>query len=509
MRLSTQRGPIRAFFSLLFFILWPFSLLEAHPVPRRTHDRTLIIRLTQDALVVEYRLEVDPFTVVYEDLPAFDDKVDLAQFTKPADFYEAYTRVYAPVLADSLKITLDGVPLPLRRTRCSHALSDEAGKPLDHLRCDFFFQAPWRLRTGARHVFEFKEANRDWEEGRIQLKLVAESPVAFESKTEPEPALQLLSTRDLKPGADARRRQASSVFSIDRRLAPSPEAMEAPKAGRSATRLTVPMGEPPPDVTTPATGAATHRLLDLLLDSRRGLWLLLLLSAGLGAVHALTPGHGKTLVAAYLVGAHGTVWHALVLGLVTTLTHTGAVILLAAGLVFFFPGALPEQLQSILGVVGGLLIAGLGFWLLLRRLAGAADYFHLPGQGYHQHPHSQHDGKHDHVHRQAQPLPLDTDRAGWAGLIVLGVSGGIIPCWDAIAMLGFAISAQRLWLALPLLLAFSAGLAAVLIVVGIGVVTLKGYSSSRWGESTIIRALPILSALLIMLLGFWLGYASL
>jgi ABC-type nickel/cobalt efflux system permease component RcnA len=93
-------------------------------------------------------------------------------------------------------------------------------------------------------------------------------------------------------------------------------------------------------------------------------------------------------------------------------------------------------------------------------------------------------------------------------LVVLGVSGGIVPCWDAILMLGFAISAQRLWLGIPLLLAFSAGLAGVLIVIGIGVVYVKNFASSRWSETRLVRALPLVSALLVTCMGFWLCYES-
>jgi ABC-type nickel/cobalt efflux system permease component RcnA len=237
---------------------------------------------------------------------------------------------------------------------------------------------------------------------------------------------------------------------------------------------------------------------------------LLLLAALFGAAHALTPGHGKTLVAAYLVGERGTMTHAFVLGLITTITHTGAVFVLAAVLLFFFPGAVPQSLQSILGLVGGLLVAGMGFWLLLRRLSGGPDHIHL-GRHHHHHGHT-HDhsrGHADHYHDekgQAHALPADVN---WWGLIILGISGGIVPCWDAILMLGFAISAQRLWLGIPLLLAFSAGLASVLIVIGIGVVYFKGFATSHWGQGWFVRALPLTSAILVTGMGLWLCYDSL
>ena len=94
------------------------------------------------------------------------------------------------------------------------------------------------------------------------------------------------------------------------------------------------------------------------------------------------------------------------------------------------------------------------------------------------------------------------------GLIVLGITGGIIPCWDAVVMLCAAIAANLLWLALPLLLAFSFGLAGVLVVVGIAVVYSRRFAESRWGDSRLIRALPVLSACIVIGLGLYLCYGG-
>src|SRR5262249_42560109 len=139
------------------------------------------------------------------------------------------------------------------------------------------------------------------------------------------------------------------------------------------------------------------------LHSDHAFWVLLLIAAWAGAVHALTPGHGKTLIAAYLIGERGTVWHALVLGLVTTFTHTAVVIVVALGLWLFYPGKLPESesqsLQTGLQVAMGLLVACMGVWLLLRRLSGKADHVHIGGHGHHHHHgHSHHHHEHDHAH---------------------------------------------------------------------------------------------------------------
>jgi ABC-type nickel/cobalt efflux system permease component RcnA len=229
-----------------------------------------------------------------------------------------------------------------------------------------------------------------------------------------------------------------------------------------------------------------------------GFGLVLLLAAGFGAAHALTPGHGKTLVAAYLVGQRGTIGHAILLGVITTVTHTGVVIILAAMLPWLSMRIAPDRMQSILGFVGGFLVAGMGVWLLLRRLSGGADHVHIGGG------HDHHHGPGGHHHH----LPTG-DRVRVWDLIVLGVTGGIVPCGDAIALLMMAIGTHQLRLGLPLLLAFSAGLAGVLVLIGVLVVKIKGFGSSRLGDGRIVRSLPIISAIVVTLLGIWLCFESL
>ena len=109
-------------------------------------------------------------------------------------------------------------------------------------------------------------------------------------------------------------------------------------------------------------------------------------------------------------------------------------------------------------------------------------------------------------------MPPADSQAGWGGLLVLGVSGGIVPCWDAILMLIYAIGKQKLRLALPLLLAFSAGLAAVLIAIGVAVVCGKNDAGKRWGGQErfqrLARALPLMSAAVVTAVGLWLCYQS-
>jgi ABC-type nickel/cobalt efflux system permease component RcnA len=347
------------------------------------------------------------------------------------------------------------------------------------------------------------------------------------TKVEPDVKLQETPPSELKPGDDAKLRTLTATFVVSGGLSTEQDSEDRRSKtedrgsrieDRSDTGLSSILHPPSSKAESTPNPSATEAssLLELLLDPQRGIWMLLVLAAFFGAVHALAPGHGKTLVAAYLVGERGTVWHALILGLVTTFTHTGAVLLLAGVLLVVNPERLPN-----LEFFGGLLVTGMGLWLLLRRLAGQADHFHIAGQGHHHHEHLRQaskiedrgskiektDGPLDPRSSILDPQPASTV-GGWWGLIALGISGGIVPCYDAIIMLIFAVSARRLWLALPLLLAFSAGLAGVLIVIGILVVQMKGFATSRIGISRWFKSLPLVSAVLVILLGVILCYRS-
>jgi ABC-type nickel/cobalt efflux system permease component RcnA len=459
-------------------------------VPSRLHDRAITVRLTTDAVVVDYRLDIDEFTVVFLDLPAVLDATQLARLKTPTDFYNAFQDAYAPILAGNLIADLDAQSLQFQCLRHVQRRQDDDGTPLDHLRFDFRFLAPWHITRAAPHRFRFREGNYELEDGRLRLTMAASGVLQFEKRTEPDLQLQKKAPIDFGPGDSERLRRlaATFIFSNGAHDAEPETAGESPQPGRSG-------------------------LLDLLLDPERGVWVLWVLAACFGAVHALTPGHGKTLVAAYLVGEQGTIWHALLLGIVTTLTHTGAVLALAGCLLYFYPDTVPARIREVLGFVGGLLVASLGFWLLLRRLANHADHVHF-GLFGHQHLHDHdHAGHHHSEIADSHAVKEQVDaqisgRKGIAGLIVLGISGGIVPCWDAIAMFGFGVSAQRLWLALQLLVAFSAGLASVLIAIGILVVQVKGFAASHWGDSKLVRALPLFSAVIVTVLGLWLCYDS-
>ena len=240
------------------------------------------------------------------------------------------------------------------------------------------------------------------------------------------------------------------------------------------------------------------------------LWVLLsaaLIAAGLGALHALEPGHGKTIVAAYLVGSRGTARHAVLLGIVVTASHTAGVYLLGAVTLYASRYIVPEQLYPWLGAISGLSVAGLGIFIFLRHLTGeTGEHSHAPGE---QHSHwflsiFQRGGK----EQAGEP---ECGRAGRKGteralslreLCMLGITGGIVPCPAALVVLLSAFSLHRIRFGLFLITAFSLGLAAVLVAVGLAMVYTKHLLSLRArGNGKLVRYLPLLSSAFMVVLG--------
>jgi nickel/cobalt transporter (NicO) family protein len=214
----------------------------------------------------------------------------------------------------------------------------------------------------------------------------------------------------------------------------------------------------------------------------------LLVAVGLGAAHALSPGHGKTIMAAYLVGTRGTTRQALALGLAVTVSHTLGVLALAAITLAAANVLPPERLYPILGVASGALVIAIGASLLLRRArdlrahaGGGADHGDDHDHG-HAHGH-EHDRGHDHPHGDADPHGhahphpggaggADAAVAGvsWRSLFALGLSGGLVPSASALILLLGSIATGRVGYGLVLVVAFGVGMALVLSGVGLALV---------------------------------------
>ncbi len=218
---------------------------------------------------------------------------------------------------------------------------------------------------------------------------------------------------------------------------------------------------------------------------------------GLGAMHAMSPGHGKTIVAAYLVGSRGTFKHAIFLGAMVTFTHTASVFLLGFVTLFLSKYVLPEKLFPILGAISGLSIVCVGGMLFFRRLRA---------RGHHHHHHHDHDHAHGHVHDHGDGHSHSHVPEGeitMGSLIALGASGGLVPCPSALVVLLSAISLGRVGLGILLLVGFSAGLAVVLMGMGVLVLCVGNLlpSSERFTGSRAFQLLPVASAAVIACVG--------
>jgi len=207
----------------------------------------------------------------------------------------------------------------------------------------------------------------------------------------------------------------------------------------------------------------------------------------LGAIHALSPGHGKTIVAAYLVGTRGTPKHAIFLGAMVTFTHTISVFALGFATLFLSRYVLPEKIFPVLGVISGVMIVWVGATLFFKRLH-VARHHHGDHHHHHHHDHG-HDHHHTHHHVPEGEVTLGS-------LIALGASGGLVPCPSALVLLLSSIAIGRVALGLTLLVAFSAGLAVVLMAIGLAVLYAKHLlpDTEKTARSPVMRYLPVASA---------------
>ncbi len=256
-----------------------------------------------------------------------------------------------------------------------------------------------------------------------------------------------------------------------------------------------------------------------------GLLFLLAAAFAWGAFHALSPGHGKAMVAAYLVGTRGTARHAVALGATVTVTHTIGVFALGVITLALSQYVLPEDLYPWLNLASGLLVVAIGAgvlrsrvrWARARRAEGraAAADAEEPGHwiaaaGGHGHDHSHGGGhSHDHDHSNGGHHSHDhshgghhhhhmPDRITWKGLIAMGASAGLIPCPSALVVLLAAISQHEVTLGLVLIVAFSVGLAGTLTALGLAVV-FGGRATSRLNFSNrFASSLPAVSAVVIV-----------
>jgi ABC-type nickel/cobalt efflux system permease component RcnA len=480
---------------------------------------------------------------------------------------DAYVSRLAPGVAEQLKLKVDGADVPLHAVRWTTSLPKE--QTGFSLRLDIDYAAALPKAAGPR-TLEF--ANRlyagriGWHEISVQSEggvqafdgnafagsLTGGLTEALQSLPADGPlderSVQLRFTADaLPPGAHALALRAGAA-------AASPQGQgqaQLPAAGASAN---------PPGW----LAAQTARLIALISAPNVAPHVALLALAAavvLGALHALSPGHGKAIVGAYLVGSRGTPRHAAFLGITVTVTHTLVVFGLGFATLVASRFVVPERLLPVLSLVSGLLVLGMGLTLLVQRWRAAfgawawgtpaggglayaraghhhhhADDGHHHDHGHHHHghahghaqvrgeglPHAH--GSHTHVHdthaydatlhshgggRPHTHLPPIRDQVTWRGLLALGVSGGLLPCPSAMVLLLAAVALNKTLFGLALVLAFSIGLAFTLTGVGMVFLYARERLAGRLGARRWVQWLPVASAAAITVLGAVLSYGSL
>lgn len=394
----------------------------------------------------------------------------------------AYLDGELDALAKGLRLEVGDEVLPLRVLDRSAAYRPgQGGLPILRIEARFLAELPKDWEGAASYADDNYEDRIGWRE----IVVRGGPGVSVEDSTAPATGV-----------SDELRSYPRDMLSspLDRReatftLAPGNGTVDT--AGRAAE-----------SVGTGGNGGVTDRIAALVSADRlsAAIVAISLLAAFLwGAAHTLTPGHGKAVVAAYLVGARGTARHAGLLGLTVTLTHTAGVFALGAVTLFLSRYVLPEILYPWLNVASGLLVVAIGLSLLCRRLGRGKHAHHG-----HEHPH--------HGHEHSHPPPgADGSKATttWRSLVALGVSGGLVPCPAALVLLLGAISLGRLGFGVVLVVAFSAGLAIVLTAIGLLMIYARRLFERYSFEARMPRLVPVVSALAVSIAGLAITLGSL
>jgi nickel/cobalt exporter len=429
---------------------------KAHPLGNFTVNRYAGIEQAGSSLYVRYALDL-------AEIPTFQlgDEVRRPGFSAR--------------LARDLELTVDGRRVPLRVLERRIVTQAGAGG-LKTLRLEVVYRAE---ATGRELRFEDRALP-----GRIGWREVT------------------VSARD---GASIANSSAPSTSESHALREYPKDLLRSPLDVSSATATIEAGKEPGTPPTLDAVPAEEHdaRGFEALIEqgdlSFGILALSLLIAAFWGAAHALTPGHGKALVAAYLVGTKGAPRHAFMLGGTVTIAHTAGVFAIGIVTLALSQFILPERLYPWLTLISGLLVVGVGAAVLRQRLRSRGRDDHHHGHHDHgEHHHGEHGESHEHQHHHRHH---DDDRLTSKGILGVGIAAGLLPCPSALVVLLSAIALHRVGLGLALIVAFSVGLAAT--ITGIGLVAV--YARRAFGrlslDGPIVQALPAVSAALILAVG--------
>ena len=481
-----MRGPE----SVLMIALCAGSLL-AHPMGNFSISHYAGIHIERDSVEVRYIIDM-------AEIPTFQEMQQsglTARRDEPE--LEPYLTAKADSLAKGLAIALNGRALPLKRLS-QEALFPMGAGNLSTMKLGFVYRAalPEASRTSGKYQLSYQDSNfagrAGWKEIVISVGQDVQIADGIVRRPDRSSMLSNYPTDPLdNPPQDVSASIAFSVIAPPVRTSRAPHAIFGPSDREEAAPVQ-PAPRKADRIELQPNQQATPRnaFTELMAGKQIGLGVMLLgalIAAGLGALHALEPGHGKTIVAAYLVGSKGTARHAFLLGLIVTIAHTAGVYLLGGVTLFAQKYIVPDRLYPFLSVMSGILIAGMGIYILLTRFTGV-DLSHSHGPGGHSHG----------IWLSSRP----EEKIGRRELAALGITGGIVPCPAALVVLLSAVTLHRVGFGLFLIFAFSLGLAAVLIAMGLAAVYAgKLMSRLRTDGPVLQRWLPVASAAMITMVG--------
>lgn len=470
----------------------------AHPLGNFTMNRYARIEVYRDAIDLHYVVDMAEIPTV-QLISAIDEDGDGRASQSELD---AYAATEARELARGFTLAVSGDRLAPAPVDISIQLLPGQGG-LQVTRLVVVYRAPLTIPAGERVAVRFADSN------------FADRAGWKEIVVRPSEGADVVS----EPGLSIDRSNALLSY-------PAETLRSAPNQREAAFTWVVGTGSLAPAVAAPQVAASGRSGggVAMLLQRQQSLGIVvlsLLAAFGFGMLHALGPGHGKTVVAAYLVGSRGTARDALALGLTVTATHTSTVYLLGFVTLAASAYIIPETLYLYLGVASGVMVVAMGGALLAGRLSRALG--RRSPEGTHSHglfakPH-RHDIAHDDDHGRAQDLHANQGRAPavtWRSLLALGVAGGVVPCPSAIVVMLAAISLGQVVFGMLLIVAFSLGLAGVLTGIGLALVLGKRLSG-RYGSTRLasvpalaraLAALPVLSAFAVTLAGLAITYQA-
>jgi nickel/cobalt exporter len=445
------------------------SRVESHPLGNFTVNRYARLEASAGAVRVYYVLDE-------AEIPAFQER--RAVRADPEGFADRRARE----IGDNLSLLLDGQPARLQLR--SHLLTQPEGQGgLPLLRLAVLFEADladvaglagWRDRS---HRVAYSDTNQPDRLGWREVVVTARGDARL-----------LESSAPARDQSDELRRYPE-------------ELLESPLDVRTAAFSYVPGNQAVEPLALDRPGRAPARpggrLAALASQGDVGplaLFGILAVALGVGAAHALGPGHGKTIMAAYLAGADGRPRDAMLIGGVVSLMHTGSVIVL--GLVLFLVARTTpvERVYPVLTLCSGVAVLGLGIWLLRRRLADLGHRRAHVHAHAHDHDHGHGALSHSHGHDDDGVAPLSR-----RGLVLLAGSGGILPSPSAVIVLVSAFSLGHAVLGLAVVAAFSVGMALTLSAVGLALIFGRRLLQRRVGR--VLPVFPVLGAAALVVVG--------